>query len=52
MGYKQAKINKKKLFPENEEKEGKGSICSSKDSLDMELINYEVKIKLLKIFLV
>jgi len=44
MGYKQAKINKKKLFPENEEKEGKGSIGSSKDSLDMELINYEVKV--------
>ena len=50
MGYKQAKINKKKLFPENEEQEDKGSNGSSSESLDnkngldSKLINYEVKV--------
>ena len=44
MGYKQAKINKKKLFPENEEQEDKSSIGYSKNGLDIELINYEVKV--------
>ena len=50
LGFKQAKINKKKLFPENEEQEDKSSNGSSSESLDnkngldIKLINYEVKV--------
>ena len=44
MGYKQAKINKKKLFPENEDQEDKGSNGSYKIGLDSKLINNEVKV--------
>ena len=50
MGFKQAKINKKKLFPENEEQKDKGSNGSfresldNNDDLDIKLINYEVKV--------
>ena len=48
--FKQAKINKKKLFPQNEEQEDKGSNGSSSESvenkinLDYQLINNEVKV--------
>ena len=50
MGYKEAKINKEKLFPEKEEQDGKGSNGSSSESfdnkanLDIKLINYEIKV--------
>ena len=50
MGYKQAKLNKKILFPEKEKKDDKGSSGSSSESLDNmneldnKLINYEVKV--------
>ena len=50
MGYKEAKINKKKLFSEKEEQKDKESNNSSSESLDdnseldTELINYEVKV--------
>jgi hypothetical protein len=48
MGFKQAKINKKKLFPENEEDKGSNGSSSEtlddKDNLDIKLINYEVKV--------
>ena len=50
LGYKQAKINKKKLFPKNKEQEYKGSNGSSSEplddriGLDNELIKYDVKV--------
>ena len=46
LGYNQAKINKKKLFSENEEEKNEGSSESVDDQsdLDNELINYTVKV--------